>query len=379
MDKWIIDGINFKDLESEKYWSFPKSFKGDPKEETRNMIFSGNYLGARKMDGAYYRFIKDMDGNMRLQGRSKSVSGEYLDKLDHVPHLLPYFESLPNGTCLLGEIYFPSNEGSSNVTTIMGCLAPKAIERQAKGPKLHYYIFDVWAWDGISCMTDCLESRIELIDNMYNDYCDDGNNERPNAIVEIDFATYYEGEELWEQLQKILAAGGEGIVMTKKGTIPSPGKRTARKTLKVKKELSENIDCFFTGRGTSPTRLYSGKEIETWKYWENIRSGAKIEGELYGKYRQGESYEPVTKPYFYGWAGSLEIGVLKEGQIYPIGYLSGLADEIKADPIGQRMKCIEVTAMEILPTGGIRHAKLERFRPDLAPTDCTYEKYMRKE
>lgn len=375
----LIDGIDFQNLESEKYWSFPKSFKGDPKEETRNMIFSGNYLGARKMDGAYYRFIKDMDGNMRLQGRSKSVNGEYLDKLDHVPHLLPYFESLPNGTCLLGEIYFPKNEGSSNVTTIMGCLAPKAIERQQKGEKLHYYIFDVWAWDGISCMTDCLESRIELIDNMYNDYCDDGNNERPNAIAQIDFAIYYEGEELWEQLQKILASGGEGIVMTKKGTIPSPGKRTARKTLKVKKELQENIDCFFTGRGTSPTRLYSGKEIETWKYWENMRTGAKVEGEYFGKYCQGELYEPVTKPYFYGWAGSLEIGVLKDGEIFPIGYLSGLTDEIKSDPGAQRMKCIEVTAMEILPTGGIRHAKLKRFRPDLAPTDCTYEKYMRNE
>jgi ATP-dependent DNA ligase len=299
--------------------------------------------------------------------------------LDHVPHLLPYFESLPNGTCLLGEIYFPNNEGSSNVTTIMGCLAPKAIERQTKGPKLHYYIFDVWAWDGISCMTDCLESRIELINNMYNDYCDDGNNERPNAIAQIDFATYYEGEELWEQLQKILAAGGEGIVMTKKGTVPSPGKRTARKTLKVKKELAENIDCFFTGRGTAPTRLYTGKEIETWKYWQNMRTGAKVEGEMYKEYAAGAALEPLTKPAFYGWAGSLEIGVLKDGEIYPIGFLSGLADEIKADPGAQRMKCIEVTAMEVLKTGGIRHAKLERFRPDLAPTDCTYEKYMRNE
>ena len=339
------------------------------------MIFSGDYLGARKMDGAYYRFIKDMDGNMRLQGRSKSVSGEYLDKLDHVPHLLPYFESLPNGTCLLGEIYFPNNEGSSNVTTIMGCLAPKAIERQTKGPKLHYYIFDVWAWDGISCMTDCLESRIELINNMYNDYCDDGNNERPNAIAQIDFATYYEGKELWKQLQKILAAGGEGIVMTKKGTVPSPGKRTARKTLKVKKELSENIDCFFTGRGTAPTRLYTGKEIETWKYWQNMRTGQKIEGLLYEDYKSGVALEPLTKPAFYGWAGSLEIGVLKDGQVYPIGFLSGLADEIKSNPGAQRMKCIEVTAMEILPdTGALRHGKLKRFRPDLSPEDCTYEK-----
>jgi ATP-dependent DNA ligase len=375
----LIDGIDFQNLEAEKYWSFAKSFKGDPKEETRNMIFSGNYAGARKMDGAYYRFIKDMDGNMRLQGRSKSVSGEYLDKLDHVPHLMPYFESLPNGTCLLGEIYFPKNEGSSNVTTIMGCLTPKAIERQEKGEKLHYYIFDVWAWGGQSYLNVKLEDRILCIDDMFEDWTEDANNEAHSAVGYIEFAHYWSGESLWNTLQKTLEVGGEGIVMTKLGTVPSPGKRTARKTLKVKKELSENIDCFFTGRGTAPTRLYSGKEIEMWKYWQNMRTGEKIEGLMYKDYKNGVALEPITKPYFHGWAGSLEIGVLKDGEVYPIGFLSGLADEIKADSMAQKMKCIEVTAMEILPTGGIRHAKLERFRPDLAPTDCTYEKYMKNE
>ena len=391
----IIDGIDFQNAEAEKYWSFPKSFKGDPKEETRNMIFSGNYIGARKMDGAYYRFIKDMDGNMRLQGRSKSVSGEYLDKLDHVPHLISYFENLPNGTCLLGEIYFPKNEGSSNVTTIMGCLVPKAIERQEKGPKLHYYIFDVWAYAGKSKMNTKIEDRVRLLDDMYNDWADDANHERYPGVAYVEFAGYWTGKDLWELLQKTLSIGGEGIVMTKMGTIPSPGKRTARKTLKVKKELTENIDCFFTGRGTAPTRLYTGKEIGTWKYWQDIRTGAKVEGALYNEYRDGATIEPVTKSFFYGWAGSLEIGVLRkhtigdndgllcpeypEYRIFPIGFLSGLEDAVKADPNAQRMKCIEVTAMEILETGGIRHAKLERFRPDLAPTDCTYEKYMRIE
>lgn len=376
----LIDGIDFQNLESEKYWSFPKSFKGDPKEETRNMIFSGNYLGARKMDGAYYRFIKDMDGNMRLQGRSKSVSGEYLDKLDHVPHLLPYFESLPNGTCLLGEIYFPNNEGSSNVTTIMGCLAPKAIERQTKGPKLHYYIFDVWAYAGKSKMNTKIEDRVELLNEICCDWVHEAKLEREPNLHYIEFAYYHSGEKLWNALQFTLMAGGEGIVMTKKGTVPSPGKRTARKTLKVKKEISENIDCFFTGRGTAPTRLYSGKEIETWKYWQNMRTGDKIEGLMYEDYKNGVALEPITKPYFHGWSGSLEIGVLKDGEVYPIGFLSGLADEIKADAWAQRMKCIEVTAMEILPdTGALRHGKLERFRPDLVPTDCTYEKYMRNE
>ena len=360
----LIDGIDFENLEAEKYWSWPSSFKGDPKEETRNLIYSGNYLGARKMDGAYYRFIKDMDGNMRLQGRSKSVKGGYLDKLDHVPHLMNFFNELPNGTCLLGEIYFPNNEGSSNVTTIMGCLTDKAIARQEKGEKLHYYIFDIWAWDGESYMEKKCEDRFDELNACSRAY--------PFEYVE--WAEYVSGHDLWVHLQTILANGGEGIVMTKKGTVPQPGKRPARKTLKVKKELAENIDCFFTGRATAPTRLYSGKELKTWKYWERLRDGAKLEAELYEDYKNGEAIEPVTKPYFHGWAGSLEIGVMKNGVVVPIGFLSGLSDEIKASPKAYEYMCIEVAAMEVLPTGGIRHGKLKQFRDDLMPEDCTWEK-----
>ena len=58
-----IAGIAFHELESEKYWSFPKNYKKDSKAETKNMIFSGDYIGARKIDGAYYRFIKDDEDN----------------------------------------------------------------------------------------------------------------------------------------------------------------------------------------------------------------------------------------------------------------------------------------------------------------------------
>ena len=361
----LIDGIDFENLDCEKYWSFPSSFKGDPKEETRNLIFSENYLGARKMDGAYYRFIKDMNGNMRLQGRSRSVNGTYLDKLDHVPHLMDFFNELPNGTCLLGEIYFPTHESSSEVTKIMGCLTPKAIERQSKGDKLHYYIFDIWAWEGESYMNKVCEDRFHELNSYSHTYV--------NEYVE--WAEYFQGKELWTNLQTILANGGEGIVMTKKGTIPQPGKRPARKTLKVKKELAENIDCFFTGRATSPTRMYTGKELETWKYWVRIRDNKKLEGEFYQNYKMGEALEPVTKPYFMGMAGSLEIAVMKDGAVVPIGLLSGLSDEIKLNPMAMKDQCIEVAAMEIYPdTRGLRHGKFKCFRPDLTPADCTWDK-----
>lgn len=367
----IIDGINFKELESEKFWSFPASYKKDSKAETRNMIFSNDYLGSAKKDGAYYRFIKDNMGNMVLQGRSRSVSGEFLNKIGHVPHLYSFFEALPNGTCLLGELYFPNNEGSNQVTKIMGCKEDKAIQRQNMGDKLHYYVFDVWAFDADSCLKNTMEERCEkLRDELFP-------MEKDFEYVEV--AKYCRGSELWELLESTLAAGGEGVVMTRANSYPEPGKRTARKTLKVKKEIANTIDCFFTGNFTAPSKEYTGKEIESWKYWINLQTGQKMEGEFYKEYSEGSPIEPITKPYFNGWAGSLEIGVVKGDKVVPIGLLSGLADEIKANAAEYKGKVIEISCMELqyhddgrMP--GLRHAKLIQFREDLTIRDCTYEK-----
>ena len=385
----LIDGINFFELPAEKYWSFPKSSKKDPKIEAKKMIFSGDYVGSRKIDGAYYRFVKDMEGNMTLQGRNKSVKGIYLNKIGHVPHLQSFFKALPNGTCLLGEIYFPKKEGSHNVTTIMGCLEDKAIRRQEEGDKLHYYVFDVWAYNGKSLLNVQMEERVKYLNIIQKYLYDndeygkkDASNLFPhgeNVILkakfpEVHFANYYEGKTLWENLQKILENGGEGIVITKKDGIPEPNKRKAYKTLKIKKEITQTIDCFFTGKYSPPTRLYSGKEIETWKYWENVRTLEKLNGEHWKDYNEGVPIEPVTKPYFYGWAGSLEIGVLKKGKVFPIGWLSGVSDEIKANVDKYKNQPIEVTAMEFTEDRALRHGKLVKFRPDLLLIDCNYEK-----
>lgn len=368
----IIDNVNFHELESQRYWSFPSGYKKDAKAETQNMIFSGDYIGARKMDGAFYKFIKDENGNMELIGRSKSVKGDYIDKIEWVPQLHEFFNSLPNGTCLLGELYFPEKEGSSNVTTIMGCLPQKARERQEKGSKLHYYIFDVLAWNGESIYQKNIEVRVEVLQIISEQR---GEEVASNGLEEyVHFASYYEGKELWNHLQETLNRGGEGVVITKKGTYYQPGKRPARQTLKVKKELHETIDCFFTGHAAAPTKEYTGKEIENWRFWENLQTGEKFEGQFYMDFYDGKSIIPVTKPYFYGWAGSLEIGVVKDDKVVPIGWISGLTDEIKANWKDYKGKCIEVTAMEVLETGGLRHAKLLNFRPDLSIKDCNWEK-----
>ena len=373
-----IDGFDFGEMEAMKYYAPPSSWSDQKKKDhAHSCIFGGDWLGAEKKDGYFTKLIKDEDGNIILYSRSRGVNGKFADKHEWVPHLNSFFDELPNGSCLLGELYFPSKPGSRNVTTIMGCLKEKAIERQTKGEKLHFYIFDCLAWAGENWLKKFAKDRFSFISGKINrDY--------------VSTATYYHGKELWAMLQEILARGDEGIVITHKCAEYEPGKRPSKTTLKIKKELKQTIDCFFTGVGSAPTKDYTGKEIETWQYWENLRTGDKIQGEFFQDYQKGAAITPITKSYFYGWCGSLEIGVLRnrtgskckingviyeDTEVFPIGWLSGLTEEMKANPSKYAFQPIEVTAMEWDGFNHtLRHGKMVGWRKDLNIKDCTLEK-----
>ena len=378
----VIDGYDFGEMEAMKYYAPPSSWSDEKKRDNARMkIYSGDWLGAAKYDGYFAKLIKDEDGNIILYSRSRGVNGKFADKHEWVPHLNPFFDALPNGTCLLGELYLPSQPGSRNITTIMGCLVDKAIARQEKGEKLHFYVFDCLAWGGKSLLKEKFVSRIFNVELIA----------KGSHLKEyVTAAHYVTGAELNTLLQEILARGDEGVVITHKDGLYEPGKRPSKTTLKIKKELKQTIDCFFTGVGSAPTHLYTGKEIETWQFWESQITGERIFGDHYKDYKTGASIVPVTKGHFYGWCGSMGIAVLKhkvgshckingvvydDTEVYPIGWLSGLPDEMKADPEKYAFKPIEVTAMEwdaINHT--LRHGKMVGWREDLSISDCTLEK-----
>jgi ATP-dependent DNA ligase len=378
----FIDGYDFGEMEAMKYYAPPSTWSDERKRENARMkIYSGEWYGAEKKDGYFAKLIKDEDGNIILYSRSRGVNGKFADKHEWVPHLNPFFEALPIGTCLLGELYLPSQPGSKNITSIMGCLKEKAVARQEKGEKLHFYVFDCLAWNGESLMKNKFIDRIKKVTQVWaggfvRDY--------------VNVATYVSGGDLNILLQEILARGDEGVVITHKDGLYEPGKRPSKTTLKIKKELKQTIDCFFTGRGSAPTKEYTGKEIETWPYWVHQITNIKINAEMYKEYKAGCPIIPVTKGYYNGWFGSLEIGVLrhKEGskckingieyhdtEVYPIGWLSGVTDEMKADPKKYAFKPMEVTAMEWDAFNHtLRHGKMVGWRKDLGIGDCTFEK-----
>ena len=375
----FIDGFDFGEMEAQKYFAPPSTWSDEKKRENARMkIYSGEWFGAQKFDGYFAKLIKDEDGNIILYSRSRGVNGKFADKHEWVPHLQSFFDALPVGTCLLGELYFPTQPGSRCVTTIMGCLKEKAVARQEKGEKLHFYMFDCLAYAGKSWMSYPARKRFAFVDDfgIGNEY--------------TSHAHYVHGADLNILLQEILARGDEGVVITKGDGLYEPGKRPSKTTLKIKKELKQTIDCFFTGIGSAPTKEYTGKEIETWKYWQNQMTGAKMEAEMYKEYKNGCPIIPITKGYYHGWAGSLEIAVLRhkvgsrckirgveyeDTEVFPIGWLSGLPDEMKADPKKYAFIPMEVTAMEFDHVSiGLRHGKMVGWRKDLTLDDCTYDK-----
>lgn len=363
--KGYIDGYNFAELDVMKYYAPPASWSEEKKKtETRNRIFSGEWWGAQKRDGALYVFLKDEDGNITLRGRSKSVNGEYLDKWDHLPQLQEWADDLPNGCCFLGEVYRPGEEGSKVTTTIMGCLTAKAIERQKEeSQKMHYYIFDILAYDGKSYMKKKALDRFDDLNLMWRCY--------PSSYVE--YAEYVNGNELWNTLQNLLMEGYEGMVITKGDALYEPGKRPSKTTLKVKQELKETVDCIIIG-ANPPEIVYKGKNIEGWKYWIHKLSKEKLpEGEHFEEYQNGEPIEPITKSYYYGFAGSLKLGLYRDGEVAYFGDLSGLTEEILLNWKDYIGKVAEVGGMQIdSESGHIRHPRFLGWRTDKAPKDCTW-------
>lgn len=353
----------------EKYWDFAKKYTPEQKaEEIRKRINGDEYIASLKKDGYYCRFVKQ-EGESRMQSRSIStVTGTYGEHRERLPHLFPILNKLPEGTVLIGELYY-QGKGSHNVGEILQCKPEKAVERQegAYG-YLTYYVHDVWRWAGVDLMKVPYETRIKTIEENL-----------PKAPF-IEKPTYARTpQEIADLLNYAFDNDEEGIVMVRKNSTVDPGKRTAWKTIKVKRELDQEVDCFTTGRYKEATKLYTGSELPSWRYWEDMRTGIKKEGLHYEDYEEGALIEPVTKPYFMGWAGSLELGLFKNNEIVILGYVSGVTEDIKSEIVSNtdlyRLRPCTVTGMEFTADHKIRHPRFVRWREDLsASQDCLWEK-----
>ena len=171
----------------------------------------------------------------------------------------------------------------------------------------------------------------------------------------------------------ILADGGEGIVMTRASAPYQPDKRPSKDTQKVKKEIQDTIDCFIIG-ANAPTKIYTGKQIEDWTLWFDEKNEVCLpEKNMFKEYQCGAMIVPVTKNFYYKWAGSLKLGLVKNGVVEHFGDLSGLTQEVLSNWRDYIGKVCEVGGMEIDPESGhIRHPKFLGWRADKTPAECLW-------
>lgn len=391
-----------RELPAEKYWSFPSSYSREKRElELQHMIDDGNHFVQLKTDGNYSAFICDFDGDKRIISRGIStVTKEY----GRIEDRLFFFDAVAAAfnkpTRIMGEVYYDHGIDRQVGSVLRAApLKSKCIQdndyyfkmcettkfsakdrrdienNEFRGQKLKWRIFDIWYYDGEDLMKTPWVERQRYVKLAA---------ERINHPL-VSYVPYYPMDEtFYDKLSALFAAGGEGFVAYKSDGLPEPGKRTAHKTLKIKQELENLIDCFIIGVEPA-TEAYTGKELATWPYWKNSRTGEKMYGEYFGAYQLGENVQPISKGFYNNWPGAIYVGVYdNKGEIYQLCKVAGLTEDFKIelrDNYEQWHMCpVVIGGMALSDANGlsVRHPYLKTIRgfDDINPKDCTLSKIL---
>lgn len=368
--------MNYFESEPMKYWAAPASMTPEARRfKIEEMIRSGNYYYGLKTDGNWTRAVITPErAALQTRGISKKTGtyGEVQDKVFFWDDVVKAFHDT---TVILGEVYLPGKI-DRDIGSILRCLGPKALARQ-KEEKLRWRIFDVLCYEGCNLMDSGFEERIKYISKVVNKI--------NNPLVE-GVTYHYMTDTFFEEMEEIFRNGGEGAVCYKKDALYIPGLRGphAWDSLKVKQEISEGIDCVIT-KLIPCERNYKGDDIAHWELWQNTRTGELCHGLFFTDYQLGGPYEPVSKNYWNGWCGAIEVSVYdNEGRLIPLCNVAGLTDEMKESlrqnfdewylcplSIGGMMVS---TAHEDI---SVRHPYIRSIRKgDIDPKDCTLSKIL---
>ena len=350
-----------KMIDAMKVWKLPAG-----KESMLSEICqSGDYFLEEKIDGYWYEYEKTDNYSYLFSRNTSTTTGLLSEKGANVPHIIKALDCMPKNTILIGEIYYPGGT-SKTVTTVMGCLPELAVKRQENNP-IHYYLHDIIEYDNINLSNLGAEDRYKILVGVWNKH----------NLSQYDFLRLAQkvDENLEEEVSRILKSGGEGVVLKKKDYPYVPGKRPAWSTIKIKQMDSIDLVCMGF---CPPTKEYTGKELDTWIYWESPDGElcdfveAVPKGDL-----TVDGYMPVTKYYFYGWNTAIKVGAYNnQGELIELGTVSsGLTDDMKRDmtenPQSYLNKVVSLDCMSIdKKEHTLRHPVLKSWRADKDARDC---------
>lgn len=346
----------------------------------KNACESGNYFGQLKKDGYWYQFEKHANNSYLFSRSASTVTKLQSEKSANVPHIVEVLNTLPVDTILVGEIYYPGGT-SKNVTTIMGCLPEKAIDRQnGKYGKIHYYIHDILMYKGVDLVEQKATNwqRYQILQKIF--YL--------HGLDKYDFLELAESweDDLYSRVGDSLAAGEEGMVIKAKDGIYEPGKRP---TSNLKAKQVDFADAIIIGF-EEPTKEYYGKESDSWNYcicyvyngevddWVECKRSDK------GWFAYRDPFHKsilVTKPYYMGWTNArIKLGAYDtNGDIVEIGTIhSGISDEMKKDmtenPNNYLNKVVKIQCMSLdKKEKTIRHGFYKGIHPEKNPQECTLQ------
>lgn len=315
--------------------------KPSHRTKLEEMYKSSEYVAELKIDGCHYVNVAGRFFSTQISAKT----GVPVEKTGNFPHLVEGLLRANMGNVILdGEIYKPGWK-SYDVTTISGCKHPEtAIARQKETGWIRYMVFDILrAPNGEWLFDKPWRVRRELLETVLtelNKECDYFD------IVPV------RRSRKQQYLEDLLASGQEGIVLKNVNGYYYVGTRPMWNWVKIKAALED--DVIIMGY-EPPKKDYTGREYETWQYWENG--------------------EPVSKHYYMGWIGTIVFGKFDaKGELVRLGSCSGMSEEerIRFTNDGDNYigKVMKISAMEKTPDGYYRHPNFLEIHADKNPHEC---------
>jgi ATP-dependent DNA ligase len=162
-----------------------------------------------------------------------------------------------------------------------------------------------------------------------------------------------------EYVQELLDSGLEGGVLKRLDSQYIMGKKPMWQWMKIKQE--DDTDLVVMGFDPA-TRIYTGKNLANWEYWEEDPSGEMV---------------PVTKLHARGWIGAIVLGAYVDGKLTRICTASGIDDSTRRDmsenPNKYIGKVARINFMEKTADGFPRHPNFVNMHEGKRPDECIWQ------